>query len=296
MPKNAEKYFCEKCNFVCSKKSNYDKHLLTLKHKNTSKYFQKMPKNAENNDSIFDCICGKVYKHRQSLTNHKKICNELNKATTEITNSLIKDLIAENKELKTMMIEQSNKMLELVKEGKYITNNTTNNTTNNITNKFNLNIFLNEKCKDALNLNDFVNSLELKLTDLEETGRIGYSEGISKIFIRGLKELDVYKRPIHCSDAKREILYIKDNDIWEKENDDKTKIKMAIKEIGNKNIKQIPLWVKKNPQCKDYTSKKNDEYMLLLTNTMIGGSEEEGLENMEKIIKNVSKEVVIEKN
>jgi hypothetical protein len=183
-------------------------------------------------------------------------------------------------------------MFELAKEGKYITNNVTNNTTNN----FNLNLFLNEKCKDALNLMDFVNSLKLQIKDLEETASLGYSEGISRIFIKGLQELDVYKRPIHCSDLKREILYIKDKNQWEKEDEEKSKLTQAIKHIGNNNIKQIPEWQKENPEYKNPESKKNDQFMKLICNTMSGNSKEEQELNINRVIRNVSKEVVIDKN
>ena len=187
-----------------------------------------------------------------------------------------------------MLIEQNTKIIEIAKEGKHVTNHTTNN--------FNINFFLNEQCKDALNIMDFVSSLQLQLKDLEDTGKIGYVEGISKIFIRGIKELDIYKRPIHCSDLKRETLYIKDQDIWEKEDKDKTRIKKAIKFVGSKNIQQIPIWIEQNPQCKNSDSKKNDEYMDLIVNAMIGSTPEEQLDNINKIIKNVSKEVFIDKS
>ena len=144
---------------------------------------------------------------------------------------------------------------------------------------------------------EFVNSIRLKLSDLEDTGRLGYVEGISKIFIRGIKELDVYKRPIHCSDLKRETLYIKDEkNAWEKEDKDKSRITKAIKIIGSKNIQQIADWVEQNPQCKDINSKKNDEYMNLIANTMIGSTREEQSENINRVIKKVSKEVQIYKN
>jgi hypothetical protein len=142
---------------------------------------------------------------------------------------------------------------------------------------------------------DFVNSLQLQLKDLEQTGKLGFVEGISKIFVNGLKELDVYKRPIHCSDMKREILYVKDEDKWEKENIEKEKITKAIQKVVHKNIQQIPDWVKQNPTCKDSDSKKNDQYLQLLINSMSGSDKEEVETNMNKIIHNISKEVVIDK-
>ena len=155
-------------------------------------------------------------------------------------------------------------------------------------------MFLNEKCKDAINITDFVNSLVVTINDLEETARLGYAEGISKIFVNGLKQLDVYKRPIHCSDLKREVFYIKDQDNWEKDND-KTHLLQAIKVVGNKNIKQISEWQKINPHFKDPESKQNDKYLSMLCNVMSGGSQEETAKNYDKIVRNIVKETVIEK-
>jgi hypothetical protein len=239
--------------------------------------------------NCFSCNCGKVYKHRQSLHKHKKECIEKQEPNkNSISNEVVVELIKENKELRQMLLEQNSKMIEFAKEGKIITNNTTNN--------FSINLFLNEQCKDAINIMEFVNSIRLKVSDLEDTGRLGYVEGISKIFIKGIKELDVYKRPIHCSDLKRETLYIKDQNNWEKEDKDKTLLTKAIKIIGSKNIQQIADWVEQNPQCKDGNSKKNDEYMNLISNTMLGSTFEEQTENINKVIKNVSKEVQIYKN
>jgi len=202
----------------------------------------------------------------------------------ESNNNIVIELIKQNKEFKEIIIEQNNKLLEIVKEGKII---------NNTTNKFNLQIFLNEQCKDALNIMDFINSLKLQLTDLENVGKLGYTEGISKIFIRGLKELDVLKRPIHCSDLKRDILYIKDKNAWEKENDDNEKMKLVINHIANKNVGQITEWISENPEATDYESKKHLEYIKILGESM--GYDEEPDKIYNKIIKNVAKEVQINK-
>jgi len=191
-----------------------------------------------------------------------------------------------------MLIEQNTKIMELAKEGKYITNN--NNTTNN--NNFNLNFFLNEQCKDALNIMDFINQLQLNTTDLDMVGRLGYSEGISKLFIRGLKELDVFKRPIHCSDLKREVLYVKDKDSWEKDNEEKNKMKTAIKYIAAKNFKQINEWRAKNPESDDYDSQRHMDYHQIVIHSMGGSTKEEDEKHYNKIIKNVAQEVTIDKN
>jgi len=217
------------------------------------------------------------------LWNHKKKC-----VSSDKTDGLLIELIKQNNEFKEIILEQNSKILELVKDGKNVTNNTTNN-------NFNLQIFLNEKCKDALNIMDFVDSLKLQLADLDTVGKLGYSEGISKIFIRGLKALDIFKRPIHCSDAKRDTLYIKDKDSWEKDNENKEKMKIVIDHIAHENIKQLPGWVNENPDANDYESKKHIEYIKILGESMGGNDEDVIQRNYQKIIKNVAKEVLIEK-
>jgi hypothetical protein len=191
---------------------------------------------------------------------------------------------------------ENQEMRKLLKETIPKIGNTTNNTTNNNTNNnFNLNFFLNEQCKDALNIMDFINQLQLKTADLDMVGRLGYTEGISKLFIRGLKELDVFKRPIHCSDLKREVVYVKDKDLWEKDSGEKKKMKTAIKFIAAKNFKQLNDWKEENPESEDTDSKKHMDYHQIIINSMGGSNEEEDDTNYNKIIKNVAKEVAIEK-
>lgn len=286
--KNADIFFCEKCNFKCCKNSNFLKHLSTRRHQILTNDLQK---NAKLN---FNCDCGRNYKHRQSLHKHQKECKiiktndlfveEVQTNQIEKLTSLVFDVVKQNQELQKQV-------LELSKEKMVVTNS--NNTTNN--NKFNLNFFLNEQCKDAMNIMDFVKSLTLQLSDLETVGKIGYAEGISKVFVNGLKELDVSKRPIHCSDLKREILYIKDEGIWEKENEENTKIKYAIKHIAHKNVQQISDWQQENPDYTDPESVINEEYMKIISHSMGGFTKEDDETNFNKIIKNVAKEVVIQK-
>jgi hypothetical protein len=299
-PKNADKFICESCDFKCCKESEFNRHVMTRKHKILIITNEKVPKNAGKN---YVCDCGKKYKHMSSLCKHKKNCTGIKNLQTEqaiITietnekldhESLIKELMKQNNEFKTMLIEQNTKIMELAKEGKYITNN---NTTNN--NNFNLNFFLNEQCKDALNIMDFINQLQLNTTDLDMVGRLGYSEGISKLFIRGLKALDIFKRPIHCSDLKRETLYVKDKDSWEKDNDEKNKMKTAIKYIAAKNFKQINEWREKNPESDDYDSQRHLDYHQIVIHSMGGATAEEDEKHYNKIIKNVAQEVTIDKN
>ena len=280
LPKFCPKFYCEKCHYGTSKKSSYDDHLISKRHNNSITINNILPKFC----SGFICnICSKEYKDNSGLWRHKKKCT-LDKSEF-VTNDLVMKLINQNAELQKILIEQS-------KETKMVTN-TTNNTNN--TNNFNLNVFLNEKCKDALNLADFVEGLQVQLKDLEETARLGYTEGVSRIFINGLNELEVCKRPIHCSDAKRETLYIKDQNEWSKEDQDKSHLSKAIKTVSNKNIQQIFEWQKKYPEYNDPESKQSDKYMEMICNTMSGSSKEEQLENVNKIMKNISKETVIDK-
>ena len=298
-PKNAENFYCEKCDFKCCKPSDWTRHILTRKHKDTYKILTNNNEFYAENANVINtyiCDCGKEYKHRQSLWNHKKKCENniesLNKTDyTNLTPNIVLQILKQNEDLQKLLVEQTTKLMELAKDGKNIINS---NNINNTTNNFNLNVFLNEKCKDAINITDFVNSLVVNINDLEETTRLGYAEGISKIFVNGLKQLDIYKRPIHCSDLKREVLYIKDQDNWEKD-EDKTHLLQAIKVVGHKNIKQISEWQKMNPQFNNPESKQNDKYLTMLCNVMSGGSKEETSKNYNKIVKNIIKETVIEK-
>ena len=207
---------------------------------------------------------------------------------------LIMLLLKDNKALQELVIEQSKNMMELCKNGTNINNTNTNSNNNNKT--FNLQIFLNEDCKNALNISEFVSSINMDLDDLEKTGRLGYVTGVSSIINKNLSDLDQTMRPIHCSDAKREVFYVKSEDQWIKETDaNKPILTQAIKQIGRENVRQIATWQKKFPDCCDPDSKKNDMYLDIVSNAMSGGSTEEQLHNYEKIITNVAKEVVIEK-
>jgi len=309
--KNADYFFCENCDFKCCKYSNYQKHIKTKKHDmltNANNANIKNAKNAEN--KTYACECGKLYKHLSSLCKHKKICVEHNVTTnneekfenenesgTETTQqmemliNLFQEQLKENKELKELIIEQQKKILEMG-----VSTNITNN--NNITqnnNKFNLNVFLNETCKDALNLSDFLESLILSLTDFENFGPLGYCGGISNILVKGLNNLDISKRPIHCSDLKREVIHIKNNDTWHKD-DDKQQMIKAIKAIEHKNVKQMSLWAKANPEYKDPNHKKSDLYTKLIDQSLCDTDKEKAMKNYNKIIRTVAKEVLVDKD
>ena len=283
------KFICENCDFKCCKKGDYNRHLATDKHKNLT-----IPNLLTSKNITYECNCGKVYKHMSTLCAHKKKCiteeTEENGYYEGINikdkDALVLHLLKQNGELQKSLIELS--------KDKSVTNNNTNcHNTNN--NAFNLNFFLNETCKDALNITDFVSSIKISLDDLENTGRQGYIEGISNIILKNLKNLSHYDRPIHCSDQKREVLYIKNDNQWIKETEEKPILTKAIKTIANENIKQIKTWRDQHPECTDAESKKNNLYLKIVSNSMSGTDKEECDKNLNKIITNVAKETIIPK-
>jgi len=288
VPKSSEKFHCENCHYFTSRKSQFDRHILTDKHKYQQKstiFNKKVPKSS----NTFKCICGKEYKDRSGLWRHKKICNITSESSEQDNPSdkeLIMMLIKENSELKHMVLDVCQKIQPL--------NNNVNshNITNNKT--FNLNMFLNETCKDAMNIMDFVDSIKIQLSDLENVGNVGFVEGISNIIIKNLNSLDESKRPVHCTDSKREVMYVKDENKWEKENEEKKKIRKAIKHVAHKNSKMLSEFRMKNPDCLKSISKVSDKYNKLVMEAM-GGKGDNDLEKEDKIIKNIAKEVTIEK-
>lgn len=299
IPKIPKNYLCEKCNYSTSSLKDFNKHNLTAKHKRLTMSYPKIEKIPNSN---FICECGKKYKHKQSLYNHKKKCLIVNQEETEEREPEIQNEIAPTKDKDEMIIEFMKSQAELnktlmtaVTEGKMgNTTNNNNNTTNNINNnQFNLNFFLNDTCKDALNITDFLDSIQLQLNDLEETGRLGHVNGISRIFVNALKDMDETQRPIHCTDSKRETLYIKDKDTWTKDNS-KARLKSAIESVADRNLDQIPQWRDENPRCQIMDSKEN-ALLAEMTLNSIGPMDEEGEKDKEKIAKKIIKEVVIDK-
>jgi len=296
-PKNADIFHCINCNFNCSKQSDWERHINTQKHKNHHS-LNKIEQNYAKKTPTFICVnCSKIYKAKTSLWYHKQKCNLPKKEpiseisnNSQITPELIIELIHQNKELQQTLIDQNKTIMELAQKAG---NNNNNNNNNNKT--FNLQLFLNETCKDAINLTDFVNQIQVSISDLEETGKLGYAEGISKVFIKNLNDIDYSNRPIHCSDSKRETLYIKDDNQWIKDDEQKTNLTKAIKQVANKNIKKISEWQQLNPEYNNPDSKQNDKYMKIVLNSMSGSTKEEADKNYEKIAKNIAKEVVIEK-
>jgi hypothetical protein len=302
-PNSAFRFYCKNCDYGTVKKSNYDTHLISDKHKRVTIRLQmgQCPaKNQPDTCETFICSCGKNYQHRQGLWRHKKKClyitsiqqNLEDLKTQDKQQQLIEYLMKENSEFKHLMIEQNKQMIELSKNSG--NHNITNNTINS-NNSFNLNVFLNETCKNAMNIMDFVNQLQVGLKDLEETGRLGFAEGISKIIINGLKQMDISDRPIHCSDSKREVVYIKDKNQWSKEDEDKTILTNAIKHVAHKNMKKISEWTKEHSEFNDSSSKQNDKYLKIVSESMSGSTQEETNKNYNKIIKNIAKETIIDK-
>ena len=286
VPKSSVNFKCEICDYFTCRKSQYERHLSTDKHKKLLNVNLELL-----NGPYHKCFnCDKKYKHKSSLCKHKLKCikcqSQIPQGDIHQLTNLVMKLIDQNQELQKSLIELSKE--------KSITNNN-NVTTNNNNKTFNIQVYLNEDCKDALNISEFVSSIKVQLHDLEETGRLGYVEGVSKIINRNLGDLDQHKRPIQCSDLKRETLYIKDDDKWVKESENKEKIKLAIKQIANKNIQQIPVWVKENPGCRESESRKNDTYLHIVSNAMAGSNKEEQETNINKIVSKISKEAVIEK-
>lgn len=308
---------CISCNFSCYWDSDMKRHLSTEKHKKLH--------NSDNLLGKVACVCGKKYKHITSLYFHRKNCDLYIKTLTDINPPIDEEILSENNNIidevhptiayvvtpekvsvvtpeKVSVVDKNitDHILNELKEFKQILSEqkTTlqNITINNQQNNFNLTIFLNEHCKDALNMEDFINSLELDSHSVEYTGVHGYVEGITKIFLDGLLQLDVYKRPIHCTDLKRETLYIKDEDKWEKDTEQKDKIKKTIGKVVRKNIKEVATWKEKNPRYDIMDTKEYELHLNIMQQSLGGGNQEKTNKNNEKIIKNISRYVTINKS
>ena len=299
LEKNLIKYYCEVCDFKCFQKCDWERHIVRPKHTFNQDGNDKETKKLEKN---FLCDCGKNFKASSGLWKHKKQCLGINKEEEKDDeddeymyqginindkDALVLHLLKQNEDLQ-------NKIIEMASQTSVTNNNTNSHTTIN-NNTFNLNFFLNETCKNAMNITDFVSSIQLNLDDLENTGRCGYIEGISNIIVKNLNNLEYRMRPLHCSDFKREILYIKDNNEWTKESENNPILTKAIKIIANENIKQINKWKDNYPDCTKSDSNKNNLYLKIVSNSMNGLTKEESKKNINKIITNVAKKVIIEK-
>ena len=319
--KSSINYCCTNCDYTTSRKSQYERHLRTSKHKKS--YI--LDDTDDEESSSYICKCGKKYKFRQGLWKHSKVCNKPNdlilidnKKQSSLTSDMVLTLIKE--ELSTIVKEQNNnscsdyalefikqtsetqiqmfqQMMELIKQQTITTNNINNGQINNTNNHFNLQVYLNETCKNAMNIDQFIEYLQPTLQELEDTARLGYVEGITRIIMRGLKDLEESERPFHCSDLKRETMFVKNNNnIWEKEPEEKPQLLKVVKAISRKNFCNVNAWQKEHPTWRSCDSKHNDQYNQILINSTSGSTEEEQKNSYEKIIKNIIKETVIDKN
>jgi hypothetical protein len=289
-----KKYNCVNCNISCSRNTEWQRHLVTSKHKKLSN--GNVTEDTFITKKEYVCECNKKFKTHSGLWKHKNKCNnDENKIINspddvKMLTSLIMEVVKSNTDLQKQTMEMHQQMIEA-----YKASSVTNNNMNNCHNKtFNMQVFLNEKCKDAMNLTDFVNSMMLDFSDLEELGELGYVEGISRQMVRKLNEMDVYKRPIHCSDLKRETMYVRDNDVWEKETELFDKLRKAIKYITKKNGDLMIPWRDAHPQCMNLQHPLNDTYLNIMNQAM--GGKGEFFDSESKIIRKISKCVMIDKS
>ena len=307
VPKELKKFHCLCCDFNTSRFSQYQRHLDTEKHKrlqnttNTTKKFQKVPNlEIEIIEKKYECeVCHKKYLHHSSLWKHKQNCSEYLLETEKKEPSIVgldanflKFVLENNTEnIKNIVME----VCKQIQPNNNMNNSHNTQTHNNSHNKtFNLQIFLNETCKDAMNLTDFINSIDLQLSDLENVGKLGFVNGISNILIKNLNAMDVTKRPVHCSDTKREVIYVKEDGKWEKEEEDNAKLRKAIKKLAFNNSKLLPVYRKKYPDSENPLSSKSDKYNKLVIEAY--GGKNEDIINENKIIKNIVKETGIDKD
>jgi hypothetical protein len=314
--KNAKKIVCEKCDFECFKLSNYKKHIMTAKHKMVTNGDKKMP----NTNTKHICSCGKEFKYRQGLSRHKKSCsgtliNAVRATTTTVSNTNKEDLInvivkqqEETTELKKLLVEQQeqhfkqmkeqheqiqeqhNKQIQdLIPQLQQVTNINTN---TNCNNKFNLNFFLNEQCKDAISIQHFIENLNIGIRELEHMGNVGYVKGMMSIFSETLGKMDIYKRPLHCTDLKRDTLYIKQGDTWTKDTEDKTELKKIVETVKCRNYRSLRLWEREHPEAFECDTQDNIDYMRISSESL-GGFNSTDKIKLNKIIKHIVKEVYV---
>jgi hypothetical protein len=295
LQKTPKIYLCKECDYTTSRKNDYKKHLNSIKHIN-------MENCLHQNSQKFICkCCNKEYKCRQSLWKHKQKCinneddNKSEKSETDSELSIVESntMVEFMKQNQEFQKEMFNQMMEFMRT--QCVNNINNGTINNT--QFNLQLYLNETCKNAMTIDEFIEYLQPTVEELEATARLGYVEGITRIIMRGLKDLEEELRPFHCSDLKRETVFVKNSEgIWEKETDEKPQLMKAVKAVGHKNFKNLALWKQDHPNWKCHDSKQNDQYNLILVNSMSGSTEAEQKSNYEKIVKNIAKEIVIDKS
>ena len=310
--KKTPKFFCEKCDFECCKQSDYNRHLVTAKHVRMT---NGMTKTAETEKNIFvsktgfNCICGKSYSFRQGLHKHQKVCNYKSVTnecqviqggnennSSQLNNDVVMALIKDNEEMRKTLHEQQeqhNKQIQdLIPQLQQVTNvnNTTNNT--NCNNKFNLNFFLNEQCKDAISIQHFIENLNIGIRELEHMGDVGYVKGMMSIFSETLGKMNIYERPLHCTDLKRDTLYIKQGDTWMKDTEDKTELKKLVETVKCRNYGSLRLWEREHPEAFECDTQDNIDYMRISSESLGGFNSTDSIK-LNKIIKHVVKEVYV---
>jgi|688.fasta_scaffold304087_1 hypothetical protein len=295
LKKNLPRFFCKICDFECYMKCDWDRHISRPKHLFSHEGNENVQKKLK---KTYNCDCGKIFNSNSGLWKHKKKCLEPETETENVVineqNVVINEqTVVADKDLIMMLVKQNSELLEVLKNGTNNINNSHNNI-NSHNKTFNLQFFLNETCKDAMNIMDFVDSIKLQLTDLEKVGEIGYVEGISNIITKNLKALDVTQRPIHCTDKKREVMYIKDEDKWEKADDEKKKLRKVIKKIASKNQRLILKFQEKHPDCGKASSLFSDQFNKIIVESM-GGSGDNDVEKEDKIIRKISSVTTINK-
>ena len=316
VPKSSIIYECKSCNYTSGRESQYNRHVLTAKHQYRTHRTDLVPKSSKT-PKIFKCECGKIYNARNSLWYHKQRCNYTEEPKDEPKNSIelldeneqmsdastVLMLLKQNDEFKQLMAEQysalmvvqqqnmelNKHMVDVVKDGITINNNTTNNTTNN-NNQFNLNVFLNDTCKDAMNITDFLSNLDVQLNEIEYIGHHGYVNGMTKMIMERLKGMDITKRPIHCTDIKRETMYIKDKDEWSRDTDELTKLRKILNRVTMNNCKTIPKWKAAHPDC-EVMETRNNEFCYKMMRLMLGDVEDAQIKLDNKIIKTMAKDL-----
>ena len=295
-PKFSQKFKCDLCDYKCSKVCNIKTHELSRRHQNANKMLTNANEIQPNSaSSILSCECGKQFKHKPSLSRHKKKCFSaeniiIDSAANEVSSltNLILELVKSNGELQKQMIDVCKNSTNTSINSNNLNNNNSNNKT------FNLQVFLNETCKDAMNIMDFADSIKISLSDIESIGELGFVNGMSKLIIKNLNALDENMRPVHCNDLKRSSLFVKDANVWAKEDDNNNKLKNAIRYIAHKNICALPEWRKKYPDCIYSESKKSDQYNHIVIEAM-GGSGDNDDEKADKIISKIAKTITIDK-
>ena len=316
LQKSPRKFICEYCDYKTCNIKDYNKHVNTLKHQHRTKIGTNRTKKSPKE---YVCECGKKYKARNSFWYHKKTCQGVSfnmcneepsnsdnpNKETRSSNDLVTKLMQENKEMRETVLQQHNfiqqqqeqhnkQIQELIPKLQQVT--TINNTnSNNTTNKFNLNFFLNEQCKDAISIQTFMRELNIGIKELEHMGNVGYLQGMMSIMSNTLGAMDIYKRPVHCTDLKRETIYIKDGDTWKKDNANNDELKKVIDEVADVNYRNLQLWETQHPEAFECDTPDNIEYCKIALESLGGcdNNEEQAASKLKKIVKHVVREVYV---